>query len=272
MGTSPEGAGRAESLVRARAAARSASLLDGMAVEDLVPLRTGQRLVPGLHARVAVGDAGHVEPGPYLVVLGQQAVGVGDERRAGRLSPQPTDTWEMAEPDERAASSARVRSSSLRALSTESGSVRSPGPWKEPGPRATVRTPGPPWRATAAAAWAAATSPGSLRSAVCANPVVSPSTTRIPAPPRAARGELLDPAVIEHGRGRHGVLGENLRHVTTPDQSGGEHAFEHVRVYKSSVGHGGIVIVVPDRSSDPQPAAGHGPHAGLSAQLELTVA
>ena len=29
---------------------------------------------------------------------------------------------------------------------------------------------------------------------------------------------------------------------------------------------------MPDCPSDPQPAAGHGPHAGLSAQLELTVA
>ena len=89
---------------------------------------------------------------------------------------------------------------------------------------------------------------------------------------RAPRGELLDPAVVEHGPGRHGVLGEDLRHVTTPDQSGGEHAFEHVSVYKGGVGHGGIVIVVRDRPSDTQPAAGHGPHAGLSAQLELTVA
>jgi fluoroacetyl-CoA thioesterase len=40
-------------------------------------------------------------------------------------------------------------------------------------------------------------------------------------------------------------------------------------VDESSVGHGGIVIVVP---ADPSPpTAGHGPHAGLSAQLELTV-
>jgi predicted thioesterase len=34
---------------------------------------------------------------------------------------------------------------------------------------------------------------------------------------------------------------------------------------------GGIVIVVPTPSSEAQTAAGHGPHAGLSAQLELTV-
>jgi fluoroacetyl-CoA thioesterase len=33
----------------------------------------------------------------------------------------------------------------------------------------------------------------------------------------------------------------------------------------------GIVIVVPNLPSDAPTAAGHGPHAGLSAQLELTV-
>jgi predicted thioesterase len=33
----------------------------------------------------------------------------------------------------------------------------------------------------------------------------------------------------------------------------------------------GIVIVVPNPSPEAKPAAGHGPHAGLSAQVELTV-
>jgi len=42
-------------------------------------------------------------------------------------------------------------------------------------------------------------------------------------------------------------------------------------VDESCIGHGGIVIVVPDRSSESPTAAGHGPHTGLSAQLELTV-
>ena len=88
----------------------------------------------------------------------------------------------MAPPAARAASSARVSNSSLRALSTDSGGVRSPRPCADSGPSATVRTPAPPWRATAAAARAAAANPGSLRSAVWAKPVVSPSTTRIPAP------------------------------------------------------------------------------------------
>jgi predicted thioesterase len=42
-------------------------------------------------------------------------------------------------------------------------------------------------------------------------------------------------------------------------------------VDESGVRHGGIVIVVPERSAESATAAGHGPHAGLSAQLELTV-
>ena len=93
-----------------------------------------------------------------------------------------------------------------------------------------------------------------------------------PRPARAARGELLDPAVVEHRAGGRGVLGEHLRHVAAADQGGGQDAFEHVRVDEGGVGHGGIVIVVPADPSQPPTAAGHGPHAGLSAQLELTVA
>jgi predicted thioesterase len=34
---------------------------------------------------------------------------------------------------------------------------------------------------------------------------------------------------------------------------------------------GGIVIVVPSSSSESPPPAGHGPHSGLTAQVELTV-
>lgn len=42
---------------------------------------------------------------------------------------------------------------------------------------------------------------------------------------------------------------------------------------KGGIGHGGIVLVVPadPASTRPSSDAGHGPHAGLSAQLELTV-
>ncbi len=48
--------------------------------------------------------------------------------------------------------------------------------------------------------------------------------------PGAAGGELLDAAVIEHGAGGHGVLGEDLGHVPADLQCGREDAFEHVRV------------------------------------------
>ena len=78
-GTSPEGAGRADNLTSARAAARCRDVLDAVALEDLEAFGAGQRLVAGLHARVAVGDAGDVEARADLVVLGQQALGVGDQ-------------------------------------------------------------------------------------------------------------------------------------------------------------------------------------------------
>jgi len=91
--------------------------------------------------------------------------------------------------------------------------------------------------------------------------------------PGTAGGELFDAAVIEDGAGGHGVLGEDLGHVAAGLQRGRQDAFEHVRFYEGCVGHGGIVIVVPERSSETAAAtaAGHGPHAGLSAQVELIV-
>jgi predicted thioesterase len=94
-----------------------------------------------------------------------------------------------------------------------------------------------------------------------------------PGTPRSARGKLLDPAVVQQGTRRDGVLGKHLGHVAAADEGGGQHAFEHVTVDEGSVGHGGIVIVVPADPSQPETVttAGHGPHAGLSAQLELTV-
>ena len=63
-----------------------------------------------------------------------------------------------------------------------------------------MRSPPPPPRAAAAAASAAARRPASERSAVWANPVVSPTTTRMPAPRSRPGAQLLDPAVVEAGR------------------------------------------------------------------------
>ena len=89
--------------------------------------------------------------------------------------------------------------------------------------------------------------------------------------PVATGGEFFDATVIERGARGDGVLGEDLRHVAPTGEGGGKDAFEHVRIDESSVSHGGIVIVVPASPSETETAAGHGPHAGLSAQLELTV-
>src|SRR5947209_7939871 len=84
---------------------------------------------------------------------------------------------------DRAASSARRSSSTLWAFGTSWGST-----WASRGRsggrrvRATSRTPWPPPRAAAPAASAASRRPGSVRSDVWAKPVVSPRTTRMPAP------------------------------------------------------------------------------------------
>src|SRR5690606_38101904 len=89
----------------------------------------------------------------------------------------------MAAPAERAASSARRSSSTLAPLATVSGSTSTPlGRGASRRVSATSRTPPPPDRAAAAAASAAARRPSSDRSAVWAKPVVSPTTTRMPAP------------------------------------------------------------------------------------------
>ena len=104
-----------------------------------------------------------------------------------------------------------------------------------------------------------------------AKPVVSPSTTRIPAPRERPDDSSSTLRSSSMALGRRGVLGEHLRHVAAPGQGGGEHAFEHVRVDEGGVGHGGIVIVVPDDPSDRARPRGTGHTPGLSAQLELTV-
>ena len=69
-----------------------------------------------------------------------------------------------------------------------------------------------------AAASAAARSPSVERSAVCANPVVSPRTTRMPGAAFAAGDELLDAAVVEAGARRAAVLGEHLGEVAAVAQ------------------------------------------------------
>ena len=99
--------------------------------------------------------------------------------------PNPACTWEIPAPEARAASSARWSSSRASALEPVLRSGLSPrGEVVEPcnDPIATVRVPPPPLRATAEAASAARNRPSTVKSAVWAKPVVSPDTTRIPAP------------------------------------------------------------------------------------------
>ena len=113
------------------------------------------------------------------------------------------------------------------------------------GRSATVRTPPPPSRATAAAA-GGRQQPGLAQVGRVGEAGGLADDDPDAGAPGAARGQLLDPAVVEHGAGRRGVLGEDLGHVAPAGQRGREDAFEHVGVDEGGVGHGGIVIVVPD--------------------------
>jgi hypothetical protein len=55
------------------------NVLHPVALEDLVPLGAGQRLVAGLHSGIAVGHTRDTETRPDLLVLGEQTIRVGDE-------------------------------------------------------------------------------------------------------------------------------------------------------------------------------------------------
>ena len=89
----------------------------------------------------------------------------------------------MAPPAERAASSTRRNKSTLAAFPIVDGSILMGLTIREGCVVSAITlVPPPPWRAASAATRAAAINPASERSAVCANPVVSPAMTRIPAP------------------------------------------------------------------------------------------
>ena len=245
MGTSPEGAGRADSLASARAAARRGDVLHRVAFEDLEAFGPRQGLEARLHPRVAVGHTHDVEARADLVVVGEQPVRVGDEQTAptvpaahlhlgdgasrspGRLVG-PRQQLELAGLVHRLGRRA-VTPVVHRRRAERDGPHRS-APLTGHGGRGRGRPPAAP-----------------TRSGLPCGRNRSSRRRRPGSPPRGpSRGELLDLAVVEHGTGRRGVLGEHLCHVTAPDQSSGQDAFEHVRVDEGGVGHGGIVIVVPD--------------------------
>ena len=99
-------------------------------------------------------------------------------------SAYETVTDVIASLSSRAAASARASSSTFLPFSTDLRQHgRRPAASDTAVPSsATVRVPLPVPRVAAAAAAAADRRPSAVRSAVCANPVVSPRTTRMPAP------------------------------------------------------------------------------------------
>ena len=66
-----------------------------------------------------------------------------------------------------------------------------------------------------------------------------------PGAPLAARGQLLDPAVVQDRRAGLAVLGEDLGHVAALGQRGGQDPFEDVSVDQRGCGHGVIVMTGP---------------------------
>src|SRR5271166_74698 len=182
-GSSPEGAGRAESLESARCAASSASSSTDT---------SSKRSKPTVRAAVSYPVCRPVSPtathDTAKRVRAWRSLTSRPSELATRISrrdpPQPTCTWEIASPEPRAASSARRSSSRVSAF--DPSGVRGPRSPCEPsasrsGPTATVWLPAP-LLATADAAFAARSRPASVRSEVWAYPVVSPETTLIPAP------------------------------------------------------------------------------------------
>jgi hypothetical protein len=61
-------------------------LRDRLGREDLESTRAGDRPIAGLHAAVAHGHARHVEASAHLMILGEDAIGVGDHKIPGRIT------------------------------------------------------------------------------------------------------------------------------------------------------------------------------------------
>ena len=212
MGTSPEGAGRAESLVRARAAAVRATSSTRVALEDLEALGAGERLVAGLHAGVAVGDAQDVEAGPDLVVRGEEAVGVRDEDPAAAVADADLDLGDgvaggaggVVGPGEELELAGLVDGRREGALAAVVAGERAEGDGAGAAPAFAGDGGGGPGGGEQAGLGevGGVGEPGGL--AVDDADAGAPGT---------AGGELLDAAVIEDGAGRDGVLGEDLGHV-----------------------------------------------------------
>src|SRR5690606_18732688 len=70
-------------------------LLDVVEVEQLEADGAADRLATGLHAGVAVGDAGDGEQRADLVVLREQPVAVGDEDASARVAVADADLGDV---------------------------------------------------------------------------------------------------------------------------------------------------------------------------------
>ena len=194
---------RVEQRERARAAAMRPTSSGVELVEELEAHRAAGRFVPGLHAGVAGRDALHdriaCAPGRRRRAARRSSRrGCGGARR--RTTPSPSV---IAPPSSRAAASARREQLDLARASRPSRAARlsaSSGVARRRRVSATTCVPPPPPRAAPAAASAASRRPSAERSAVCANPVVSPRTTRKPGAAVATGDELLDAAVVEAAR------------------------------------------------------------------------
>ena len=119
-----------------------------------------------------------------------------------------------------------ARSSILRVFST--ASARSSRPGRSCDERSDRV--GPPSRATAAAARAAARRPASVSSAVWANPVVSPTTTRMPAPRSRAEESSSTRPSSRTAPGRVAVLCEHLGELAALLERRAEHPLHDIGI------------------------------------------
>ena len=212
------------------------------------------------------------EPGPGLVVAGQQPLGVGDQDPPAAVAVAGLDLADGAarRPGRLVGPLQQLEVSALEPVRRRRPSPRRPGrPIRQ---RADVdrRVPPPPLRATAEAASAARSRPRSDRSAVWAKPVVSPVTTRMPAP-------RSGPTTAPRPGRRRAVADEFDRSSANTSANSppcaqrlGQHPFQH----------GGIRSPRPPRSTARRPVAdaccvayrtGVAPRTGLSARIELEV-
>src|ERR1039458_3488505 len=214
-GSSPEGAGRADSLDSARLAARRASSSTDT---------SSNSSNPSVRAAVSKPVCSPVSPTATHETENRVRACSSRARRPSELAistwrreaPHPASPCERASPDARAASSARCNRASVSAFDPDDGAGRPvpcpPGAVAPRGPTATVRVPPPPLLGQVGSVGEAGGLPGN-------HPDAGP-----PLPPRR---ELLHPSVVEQGGRGRPVLGEHLGELTTVPEGFGQYPFEY---------------------------------------------